>query len=397
MKQLFFLAMLMFAFTAKAQLTVFENGNVSVGSKPQSTIAKLTVGNQDSTLNKYDQVNLSSVNQVMPNRQNVAIDGKALSSCSIDNGRSIGVRGIAGNCKSGYNYGVFGNLSGINNGAGIYGCAGIPAYTYIDGKYAGYFNGDVKIVGGLKAKLSNSFDTKENGRYERNISNALGKIVSLNPKLNAIDAFVAPNGNNPELDSLHDDFINQNIESNIGTASIGAGIPNPGGMIYGYGFNISEVEKVFPRLIYTDDNGNKNIDYNQIIPILVKSIKELSEEVELLKETLNENNTNQKTMQSPKLSTNTEYNEILEDCKLFQNSPNPSRGNTTIKFELSKKATDAFINIYNNSGSLVKTIPVNSAMTEVTIQNDGLTKGIYLYTLTVNGSTVDTKRMVIAE
>lgn len=388
---------LLLSFTAKAQLTVFENGNVNIGGKVQSTLAKFSIGNPDSSLNKHDRVNLSSVNVVLANCQNIAIDGKALSAYPIDNGRSIGVRGIAGNCKSGYNYGVLGNLSGTNNGAGIYGSVGNPVCTYIEGRYAGYFNGDVKIVGGLRAKLSNIFDANENGMYDRNLSDALSKVALLNPKINAYIPQVVPDGSIVDIDTFNVGFNNQNTEPSIGTESIGTGFPNPSGIVYGYGFNISEVENAIPQLIYIDDNGNKNIDYTQIIPVLVKSIKELSEEVDLLKEMLNENNTNQSPNQSPKLVTNIEENKILDGCKLFQNSPNPLRGNTTIKFELSKNATDAFINIYNNSGSLVKSIPVNSSMKEVTIQNVGLTSGIFFYSLTVNGSVVDTKRMIIAE
>lgn len=391
MKQLLliFLALLLTS-TSKGQLTVFENGSVNVGSNAKSSLAIFSVGNPDSCLTKYDRVNFSSINRVLPNCKNIAIDGQALSAYSIGNGLSIGVRGIAGNCNSGYNYGVFGTLYGTNKGASIYGGVGSFATPYIDGRYAGYFNGDVIVTGGLQAKLSNIFDTKDVGLYDMEISDALGKINLLIPRLNVYNTPVVSGMDEPTLGSNNGGINNQTIES--AGDNFMQTIKK-----YAYGFNINEVERDFPLIVYTDDNGNKKIDYTQIIPVLVKSIKELSEEVQMLKEQINESNVSQVAQGSSKVAANIENNEILKDCKLFQNSPNPFKGNTTIKFELSNNAVNASINIYNNTGKLIKVIPVNNNMTEVSFQNVGLSNGIYYYTLIVNGLSIDTKRMIIAE
>lgn len=50
-----------------------------------------------------------------------------------------------------------------------------------------------------------------------------------------------------------------------------------------YGLIAQEVEKVLPEIVTTDSNGYKGIQYNEITPILIKAIQELSVEVDKLK------------------------------------------------------------------------------------------------------------------
>jgi len=51
------------------------------------------------------------------------------------------------------------------------------------------------------------------------------------------------------------------------------------------GFIAQDVEKIFPMLVYTDPNGGlKGVKYSRFVPILVAAVKELSEEVSMLKE-----------------------------------------------------------------------------------------------------------------
>jgi hypothetical protein len=56
------------------------------------------------------------------------------------------------------------------------------------------------------------------------------------------------------------------------------------------GLIAQEVEKVFPEVVYTDNDEmkSKSIDYCKLVPALVESIKELQKEVEKLKAELNQ-------------------------------------------------------------------------------------------------------------
>jgi len=49
------------------------------------------------------------------------------------------------------------------------------------------------------------------------------------------------------------------------------------------GLLAQEVEKVFPQAVKTLDNGVKVIDYNKLIALIIKAIKEIKEEINNLK------------------------------------------------------------------------------------------------------------------
>ena len=55
-----------------------------------------------------------------------------------------------------------------------------------------------------------------------------------------------------------------------------------------YGVIAQEVEKVLPEVIETRDNGNKAVNYEKMIPLLIEGIKELSEKVTRLEKQLQE-------------------------------------------------------------------------------------------------------------
>ncbi len=51
----------------------------------------------------------------------------------------------------------------------------------------------------------------------------------------------------------------------------------------GYGLAADQLRKVYPELVYEDQNGNMSINYIEMIPLLVQAINELKAEVEELK------------------------------------------------------------------------------------------------------------------
>ena len=81
----------------------------------------------------------------------VAIMASASNAQPQSSGRSYGIIASAGNRTSGHNCGVVGNLIGTNYGAAVVGCFDwdIPV---INGRYAGYFNGDTYVKGTLTTR-----------------------------------------------------------------------------------------------------------------------------------------------------------------------------------------------------------------------------------------------------
>ena len=49
------------------------------------------------------------------------------------------------------------------------------------------------------------------------------------------------------------------------------------------GFIAQDVEKVFPELVRTDNNGYKGVYYGQMVPVLLEAMKEQQKEISELK------------------------------------------------------------------------------------------------------------------
>lgn len=54
-----------------------------------------------------------------------------------------------------------------------------------------------------------------------------------------------------------------------------------------YGVIAQEVQKEFPEMVKRQENGYLAVDYIQLIPVMIESIKELNQEIENLKEIIN--------------------------------------------------------------------------------------------------------------
>ena len=141
-----------------AQIQVVSTGNVGVGDT-LSVDRKLFVtaeGDYDCGIYSYIKSSkpwgpaISARAEFLTDRQ-IAIYGYAGNSSPYESGRAYGVYGSAGNRTSGYNYGVYGELSGTNDGTGIYGTTS-SLVPMIQGRYAGYFYGNVYTVGKITAK-----------------------------------------------------------------------------------------------------------------------------------------------------------------------------------------------------------------------------------------------------
>jgi hypothetical protein len=83
--------------------------------------------------------------------------------------------------------------------------------------------------------------------------------------------------------------------------------------------------------------------------------------------------------------------------KLEQNIPNPFHENTTIKYYLPNGMRTASIVITDLSGVQLKTFDLGGTkgFGQVLISGGAFAAGTYIYTLTVNGKVVDSKRMVL--
>lgn len=144
------------------------------------------------------------------------------------------------------------------------------------------------------------------------------------------------------------------------------------------------------KALVVDNDGNVMVASTTLArqannePELQSQIDELKNEIKELKDLLKQNKI------SVDLSSNS------NDPQLYQNVPNPGKGETTIKYYLPNTIKDASIGIYNISGQLIKTIPLREKGNG-SINISGIQGGSYVYNLNVDGKNIESKKMIIRD
>ncbi len=99
----------------------------------------------------------------------------------------------------------------------------------------------------------------------------------------------------------------------------------------------------------------------------------------------------------PGNGTSTEEPDFVSDFKLEQNYPNPFNPSTTIGYSLTRSA-QVSLEVFNELGQKVSILvsgKVNSGTHSVEFNADGLSSGVYFYKLLINGSAVQTRKMLL--
>lgn len=367
------------AMNASAQLTVYHNGNVNIGSEQLTSNVSLSVGNVAYSDTTY-HVSLALHNPAS-GCYNIGGEGVAYSPTTRNTGRAFGLRGVAGNCTSGYNFGVLGALQGSQGGAAVFGTtSGKTLGLSVDGRYAGYFDGNVKVTGSLQGNVVNSADVNaKNTQTLRPINSALDGIASANPFMYMVSTQVPVPGIGTVPDSS---LTGTTIPISEPLVSLGKSQ---------YALDVNAVKQCFPDLIIRDTQGNEYVNYTQLVPILVQAIKELKTELDDLKEAVASSGT-RKVNAATNIATNT-----LDEGwgSISQNTPNPFTGQSTVRVSVPDDASDAYVDILTLNGASVKRIPVSNGLSEVSLSSFEFAPGTYLYTLVVNGKVSETRRMIV--
>ena len=370
-----------------AQIQVASTGNVGIGDT-LTTDKKVFV----STTGVYEAGIYSYIKSSHPwgfallakaeysNDRQIAIRGYASNPSPTSSGRSYGVMGVAGNRTSGYNYGVCGGLDGMNNGAGIYGTTS-SLDVQINGRYAGYFNGNAYVAGTL---TSYEITTLSDARYKSNIqqinSTALTKISALNPVQYTMASSSAIALANTEQSDTATTMTMTTSNEDLARAN----------KIH-YGLLAQEVKELYPELVHEDAAGVMSINYTELIPLLIQAVQDLSVQVNDLSNLTSVS----VRKQAPNLP-NSATEAVV--ATLYQNNPNPFTEETVISYVVPSEAQQASIYIYNMVGEQLNKYDI-SAFGEgnITISANELYAGTFLYSLVVDGKLIDTKQMIITQ
>ncbi len=383
--------LLFISLTASAQLKVNSSGKVGIQTTLTNLQPRLTVGNVSPS---DASVGIASTPDVM-NKNNIGVLGAVNANSSYTNDKNYGVLGIVSsmNNNHGRNYGVSGMIGPLGQhygGAGVYGAYSTTYYsspTNISGAYAGYFVGPVYVTGNMT--VPNMF-TATDSRLSEN-------LVSLGER---------DNGGKATLENvLNMNVVEYNLKSQLSEEMPDIIAPEKAEEIRTsyeflkekdeemvsrrhFGVDAKELQKVYPDLVLEGQDGYLAVNYSELVPLLIRSIQALKQELDEVKS---------KSNARKRAATGIDPSLAASGNILYQNTPNPFKEQTVIRFKLAENTQDASICIFDMKGKLIKKLPISSGMESVSIGGYELGEGMFLYSLIVNGHEIDTKKMVITK
>ena len=277
------------------------------------------------------------------------------------------------------------------------------------------------IIGGSSFTIMSDGRTKKNIRAEVPGLAFINQLqpVMYNFDLNAIDEL--QKSDDPKINAFRDSVLMARSpeEKEIETKAR----VNKEKIVYS-GFIAQDVEVAARSVGYdfsgvdAPENGKGvyGLRYAEFVVPLVKAVQELSEQNERLMEAMKEQQgiidelkQNIERLEENTLVINlrsdTGENTVtdlsdtaIEQCKLYQNAPNPFSVNTEIKYFLTTGIANAKLYIYDMQGKQIKSLPIiQRGEGLIQIQGSELSAGMYIYTLIADNKVVDTKRMILTE
>ena len=269
------------------------------------------------------------------------------------------------------------------NGAAVYGSSGTPFVLANDVRYAGFFYGDVGIIGSLTASevvTPSDMRLKENVIPLRSMQSGTTTLDNI-LNMNVIQYnYIKRQTGEEDMLGVEGVDINSYVESENDRMAAQKH----------YGLSAQELQKIYPDLVREGQDGYLGINYVELVPILIRSIQELKQELDEVR------GGNGDVKMSRSVATALTSANVSGNV-LYQNTPNPFKEQTTIRFQLADNATNAAICIFDMTGKMLKKLPISSGETSVSINGWELGEGMFLYTLMVNGREIDTKRMIITK
>ena len=347
-----------------AQLSVLSNGKVFIKDGSISSDANLTVSDAPYLGFISDDQNASIGTRsqgyaTTANKSSIGVVGEGYIQNS--NGASVGVWGESYGAPS-KNFGVVGMLGPTTSGAGIYATTEGDLYHFTSGSYAGYFYGSTYVDGDLTVAYMNNLSDirlKENVAPLSLLSRGQSPLAKLQ-NLEVIEYNLKRPSTKKVSDKRH------------------------------YGVSAQDLQKLYPNLVQEGQDGYLTVNYVEMVPLLLRSIQELKQELDAVK-----GGSEYKTRSVG--GETSDFSATETGNVLYQNTPNPFKEQTTIRFRLADDAQNAAICIFDMSGKMLKKLPVSSEMTSVTVNGYELSEGLYLYSLIVNGREIDTKRMILSK
>jgi hypothetical protein len=155
-------------------------------------------------------------------------------------------------------------------------------------------------------------------------------------------------------------------------------------------------------LVYKGQDGYLGVNYQELVPVLIRSIQELKQQLDEVKDVKTDETAKARGFggafeEDEETTDISDATAIPATASLAQNVPNPFTERTTIRFTLPDDAKNACICIFDMSGKMLKQIPVDATMQSITIEGYELQAGMYIYSLLIDGKEIKTRRMILSK
>ena len=382
----------LFSLTSYAQLSVDSVGNTHT-NKMKTTNLEVTgseLGSGRLLLNGTASINYSDINGNNYSSLSITQHGQHSNSDNYitgidmslhEYGSSTKAMGIRSVCYGGsMSYGIFaGNGSSPASSlgrAGIY-ASSTPYWTYMSGCFAGYFYGDVKSTGTIYGTLvsPSSVSSPSGGGTTTNLSaQATRGGETVTEKLQQVDLLQMERVNQ-DGSLAANKVVERGTYVNEEGKEVEAEEPIQTKLsAVSYGLAADQLQEVYPELVYEDADGNYSINYVEMVPLLVQSIRELSAKVTALEAQLG----------------------ISDPSKPVLKTKGKTEDADNVTLTLPDNGQEATLNVYDLSGKLLRTSTVNAASApDLSSYTRGLPTGTYAYSLTMDGKKQKARKVVV--
>lgn len=328
---------------------------------------------------------------------------------------SVGISGSAVDSKN--NIGILGTVAPsdtVSFSVGVYGRVGsagsLPPKANTVGSYAGYFYGPVKVVGRIYGTLYSPTSTASSSlanpakrlsslsEDEETISDKLLSVQTIQFMREEETGRLKPSASSDKLTgktAIDDNWLSEdkNTEELMDEETcMEEESPLETEMVKRYGLDGAQLKAVFPELVDEDSQGNYRINYSEMVPLLLQSIRELSARVEELE---GEKSSLAKKAKATSIESESESTDIV---RMSQNKPNPFSESSVITLSIPEGTKSAAIYVYDLSGKQVKNIPVDKCgETDITVYASDLSEGMFVYSLVTDGTVAATRRMMVVK
>ncbi|MBR5655424.1 MAG: tail fiber domain-containing protein [Prevotella sp.] len=295
-RTIYIITFIMFMVTTARSQFVFNSDNVTIDAESEGFETILMVDDHSAFEGIFNNTSIGIASTPYTgNKNNIGVSGNASGNNSfLTNDSYWGVIGKVRteNGTHGRSYGLCGMVDDEYINSSFYGGAGIYATNYdyyysmptnIQGVYAGYFKGNVYVSNNLTA---NSMFTTSDRRLSDNIvSLSKSKRSGMTTLDNLLNLDIVEYNLKGRLEEkIPDDVDPERAEELRKELEFLKKEEQKMTSRRHFGIDARELQKVYPDLVLEAPDGFLSVNYLEMVPLVIRSIQELKEEIDELKE-----------------------------------------------------------------------------------------------------------------